>query len=96
MNVRTDSKNIYMEAIGQNHNGVMQLLKESGWFDNKTKGAFPIIVSHTGFAYESNLQSVLCQLSDFFCDDRGWEMKSSSYFNPPSLARGHVTFYVKI
>ena len=29
VNVRCDSKNIYMEAIGQNHNGVMQLLK--GW-----------------------------------------------------------------
>merc|ERR1719272_1795259 len=34
----------------------------------KTKGAFPIFCQSTGWQFDSTMESVLCQLSDFFCD----------------------------
>ena len=122
-----------MEATGQNHNGVMQLLK--GWLDKngceemttendimsgivmtykvgnsgfgnsgmllpgqklRNQGAFPIIITRSNHYFQNNLESVFCQLSDFFCDEHGWEVKSSSLMaNVGSSIGGRVMFYMK-
>merc|ERR1719272_1209505 len=63
----------------------------------KTKGAFPIIMTNSNYRITSNLESVFCQLSDFFCDEHGWEVKSST-FSPHGEGfhtGGILMFYMK-
>eukprot|EP00928_Gymnodinium_smaydae_P004067 TRINITY_DN11422_c0_g2_i1.p1 TRINITY_DN11422_c0_g2~~TRINITY_DN11422_c0_g2_i1.p1 ORF type:complete len:281 (-),score=44.61 TRINITY_DN11422_c0_g2_i1:282-1124(-) len=87
---RGDSSNIFVEATGQNHDGIHEAV--AAFFEKKlgatnarnaaddgfapVKYAITDLVKHSFKTMSNNMSNIYCLISDFMTTEQGWQLKS--------------------